>query len=179
MISVNTGADGARTILANAGRGIVGRVAVHALRATMVILVDTFIVKQAFVVGAGAENTLPILTKFVGLALCVTFAAVRGIAFELIFGETHWFCVRATIGHAVITCVGALSGIAATCPGCFLVRTGGIASPAVIGIVAMDVDAEVLVISRTKRFLLVLARGQDTFPINTAFEFRTRDKTGA
>ena len=98
---------------------------------------------------------------------------------ELIFRQTHRFCVRATIDHIVITCVGALSLDTATWTGCFLVRTGCIAGTAVIGIVAMDVDAEVLVISRAKRFLLVLARCQDTFPINTAFEFRTRDKTGA
>ena len=156
MISVNTRGDRTCSILADASRGIVCRVTVHALCTAMVILVDTGIVKKAFVVGAGVDNALTVLTKLIGCALRVTFAAVQCIAFELIFGETHRFCVRATIGHAVMTCVGALSLLAATCPGCILVRTGGIASPAVIGIVAMNVDADILAIFCAKGFSRIL-----------------------
>lgn len=76
MIAFETGSDFACAILANAGRGIVCLVTVHALRAAMVIQVDTGVVKQAFVVGARTGNAMSILTKFIGLALRVTFAAV-------------------------------------------------------------------------------------------------------
>ena len=62
--------------LANARRGLVCRVTVEALRAAMPILVDTGIVQQTFVAGAGTDDTLSILAKFIGLALRVTFAAV-------------------------------------------------------------------------------------------------------
>ena len=47
MISGNTGSDGARSALANACRGEVCCVAVHALRAAMIILVDAGIVPKA------------------------------------------------------------------------------------------------------------------------------------
>lgn len=47
MISGNTRSDGARSALANACRGEVCCVAVHALRAAMIILVDAGIVPKA------------------------------------------------------------------------------------------------------------------------------------
>ena len=62
MITGNAGGDDARTVLANACRGIVCRIAVQALRTAMVILIDAGIMIKAFVVRAGADNTLAILT---------------------------------------------------------------------------------------------------------------------
>ena len=157
MISVNTRGDRTCSILADASRGIVCRVTVHALCTAMVILVDTGIVPKALIAVAGIDNAFTVLAKFIARTLFVTTATVRRVAFELIFGETHRFCVRATIGHAVMTCVGALSLLAATCPGCILVRTGGIASPTVIGIVAMNVDADILAIFYAKGFSRIFA----------------------
>ena len=88
MISGGTGRNHARTVLANARRGMVCCVTVQALRAAMLILVDTGIVQKAFVAGACVDNTLPFLTKLIGLAFHVTFAAVQRIALELFFGQT-------------------------------------------------------------------------------------------
>ena len=47
---------------------MVCRVTVDALYAAVVILIDTGIIKEAFVVGAGADDTLAILTEFIGFA---------------------------------------------------------------------------------------------------------------
>ena len=60
-----------------------------------------------------------------------------------------------------------------------LVRTGGTAGTAVIGIVAVDVDAQILLICRTNRFFCIGARCQDAFSVDTVLEFRTRYKTAA
>ena len=77
MISGNTGGHFARAGLTNACRGMVCRVTVRALRAAMVILIDTGIIIQAFIAGAGACYTNSILTQFVIGALCATITAVR------------------------------------------------------------------------------------------------------
>lgn len=61
MIAGNTGGDDACAFFADAGRGKVRRVAVHALRAAMLILIDAGIVIKAFVAGAFADNAFPIL----------------------------------------------------------------------------------------------------------------------
>ena len=52
MITSNAGGDDARTVLANACRGIVCRIAVQALRAAVIILIDAGIVIKAFIAGA-------------------------------------------------------------------------------------------------------------------------------
>ena len=61
MIAGSTRFYNARSFLADARRGMVCRIAVHALRAAMVILIDTGIVKKTFVAGAFADNAFPIL----------------------------------------------------------------------------------------------------------------------
>ena len=62
MITGNTGGDDAQTVLADACRGMVGCVAVQALCAAMVILVDAGIIIKAFVARACTDDTLAILT---------------------------------------------------------------------------------------------------------------------
>ena len=61
MIAGSTRSNYTRSVLANARRGIVSRVAVHALGAAMFILIDTGIVIKTFVASAGADNTISIL----------------------------------------------------------------------------------------------------------------------
>ena len=85
MMSACTSRNDARSALANASRGVIRRVTVQALRAAVLVLVDTGIVQQAFVAGTGVDNTLPILTKLVGFALRVTIAAVQWIIIKLVF----------------------------------------------------------------------------------------------
>lgn len=76
MITGGTSRNDARSVLANTSRGMGCRVTVQTLCAAVLILVDTGIVQQTFVAGAGTDDTLSILAKFIGLALRVTFAAV-------------------------------------------------------------------------------------------------------
>ena len=52
MVSGNASGDDAGAFLANAGRCEVCRIAIHALRAAVVILVDAGIVQKAFVASA-------------------------------------------------------------------------------------------------------------------------------
>ena len=179
MISCGACGDGACAILADAGRCVVSRVAVHALRAAMVILIDTGIVIKAFVVGAFADNAFPILAEFIVGALRVTCAAVPGITFELFFWHAHRFCVGTAVCHAVIAGIGALSLCAAAGFGGFLVGTAGAAGAAVIRIAAVYIDTEVLVISRAERFRFILARGKNALAIDTVLEFRAGDETAA
>ena len=61
MITGNTGCDDARTVLADACRGMVCRIAVQALRTAMVILIDAGIMIKAFVARACADDALAIL----------------------------------------------------------------------------------------------------------------------
>ena len=61
MITGNAGGDDARTVLADACRGIVCRIAVQTLRAAVIILVDAGIMIKAFVARAGADDALAIL----------------------------------------------------------------------------------------------------------------------
>ena len=137
---------------------MVCRVTVQTLRAAVIILVDAGIVKKAFVAQAGADDTLAILTICIVRALRVTGAAVQWITFELIFRQTHRFCVGAAIDHVISACIGALSVSASGSFGGFLVGADGPAFTAVIGIIAMDVDADVLLIDCTNGFFLILAR---------------------
>ncbi len=173
MISGNAGSNDACSLLADAGSGEVCCIAVQALGAAVIILIDAGIVKKAFVAQAGADNALPVLTICIVRALCIAFAAVHWVTFELFFRQTHRICVGAAINHASIASIGALSLIASGRFGGFLVGADGAAITAVIWIVAMNVDANVLICSRTKRFFRILARRQDTLSINTFLEFRT------
>ena len=68
---------------------------------------------------------------------------------------------------------------AATGDGGFRVRTGGTTGTAVTGNAAVDVDAQILVISRTNRFFRISARCQNAFSADTVLVFRTGDKTAA
>lgn len=77
MITGSAGGDDARTVLADACRGMVCSIAVQALRTAMVILVDAGIMIKAFVARAGADDALAILTRSIIRALRVTFAAVQ------------------------------------------------------------------------------------------------------
>lgn len=71
---------------------------------------------------------------------------MRRVVFELIFRQTHRLCVGATVDHVIITHICALPVFAAAGFGGFFVLTDGAACPAVIGIAAMDVDADVMAI---------------------------------
>ena len=124
----------------------------------MVILIDTGILKKAFIAGAGADDTLTILTIFIVLTLCITFAAVQWVTLKLVLRQTQRFCVGTAICHVIFACVCTLSLIAACGFGGFLVGADGSAIAAVTGIIAMNVDANVLLIACTKGFLFVLAR---------------------
>ena len=104
---------------------------------------------------------------------------MRRVTLELFLRQAHRFCVGAAIDHAVIAGVGALALSAAAGLGGFLVGAGGTAGTTVIGIAAMDIDADVLVITITERFRFILARGKNALAIDTFFEFRTGDKTAA
>lgn len=147
MISGNTGGDDARSVLADASRGEVCRVTVHALRAAMVILVNAGIVQKAFIAGTRTDKAFPGLAKFIVSALSVTLSAMHRIALELLFWQTHRLCIGTAVYHAVITCIGALALRAATCFGGFSIRTNSTACAAVIGVAGMDIDTDVLVIS--------------------------------
>ncbi len=116
-------------------------VTIHALCATMVILIDAGIVIQAFIIWAGADDTTAILTKCIAGAFFITCAAVIWVIIELILWQTHWVCVRTTIDHIRIACIGTLSLIAATGFGVFQVRTGCTTGSAVIWVVTMNIDA--------------------------------------
>ena len=83
---------------------------------------------------------------------------MQWVGFELFFRQAHRFCVGTAVYHVVTACVGALSLSASTDFGGILVGTGGTAITAVIGIAAMNVDTDVLVIFRTERFRFILAR---------------------
>ena len=61
MITGNAGGNDARTVLANACRGMVCRIAVQTLRAAVIILVDAGIMIKAFVARACADDALAIL----------------------------------------------------------------------------------------------------------------------
>ena len=61
MISGSARFYDARSFLADAFRSVVCRIAVHTLRAAMVILIDTGIIIKAFVASAFADNAFPIL----------------------------------------------------------------------------------------------------------------------
>ena len=156
MISGNTGSDGARSALANACRGEVCCVAVQALRATVIILIDTGIIKKAFVAGAGTDNAFPILAKFIARTFFVTIATMLWVTFELLLRQTQRFCVGAAVCHACIACVFALSILATGFGGRFF-GTDGIAGTAMIEIIAMDVDADFLAIFHAKGFFCILA----------------------
>ncbi len=158
MITGNTGGDDAQTVLADACRGMVGCVAVQALCAAMVILIDAGIIIKAFVARACTDDTLAILTVCILCALRIAFAAVQRVTFELIFRQTQWFCIGTAIYCAILACINTLSLTAASGFGGFLVRTNGPASSAVIGMIAMDVDADGLIIACTKGFFRILAR---------------------
>ena len=158
MITGNAGGDDARTALADACRGMVGCAAVQALCAAMVILIDAGIIIKAFVARACTDDTLAILTVCILCALRIAFAAVQRVTFELFFGQTQWFCVGPAIYCATITCINTLPMAAACSFGSFLVRTNGPASSAVIGMIAMNVDADGLIIACTKGFFRMLAR---------------------
>ena len=97
------------------------------------------------------------MAKFIGLAFRITLPAVQWVGFELFFRQAHRFCVGTAVYHVVIASIGALALSAATCFGCFFVRTDGTTGAAVIDIAAMNVDADVLVIARAERFRFILA----------------------
>lgn len=63
--------------------------------------------------------------------------------------------------------------------GGFCVRTGSTAGATVIGIGAVNVDTDVLLLSYTKRVFFILARSQDALSIDTILELRTRNITAA
>lgn len=83
---------------------------------------------------------------------------MQRITLELIGRKAHRFCAGTTIDHAIIACIGTFPLITATRFGGIFVRTDGTAGTAVIGIVAMNVDAHALSIHRTKRFRRIRAR---------------------
>ena len=158
MVSGSTRSNLARSTLANARFGMVCRVTVNTLRAAMFILIDTRIVIKACISSAGTGDTFPVLTQFIVLALRVTIAAMQRVTFELIGRQAHRFCAGTTIDHAIVACIGTFPLITTARFGGFLVRTDGTAGTAVIGIVAMNVDAQALSIHRTKRFRRIRAR---------------------
>ena len=104
---------------------------------------------------------------------------MRWVTLELFLWQAHRFCVGAAVYHAFIAGIGALALSAAAGFGGFLVGAGGTAGTTVIGIAAMDIDADVLVITITERFRFILARGKNALAIDTFFEFRAGDKTAA
>ena len=125
----------------------------------MVILVDTGVIKSACVVGAGIDSAFPILAKLIVRTFLLTAAAMQRVAFKLIFWQAHRFCLGAAIYHGIIACIYTLSLIAAVSFGGAFVRTDSAAGATVVGIAVMDVDADVLIILFTNRFLFILARG--------------------
>ena len=100
------------------------------------------------------------------------------VGFHLCFGKTQRIIWGTAVGHAAVACIGTLS-ILATCFGGFFACTDGSASTTVIGIAAVNVDTDLLIIFRTDSFLRILARRQDTISTDTIFEFRTRGITAA
>ena len=150
MISGDTGCDDARSVLADAGRSEVCRIAVQALRAAVIILIDAGMVVKTRIVGAGADDALPRLTIFIGCAFCIAFAAVERITLELFFGQTHRICVGSAVEHVIIACIDALPLTASSGFGGFPVGTHETAGTAVIGIAAMNIDADVLILSCAK-----------------------------
>ena len=105
--------------------------------------------------------------------------AVRWVTLEQFLWQAHRFCVGAAVYHAFIAGIGALALSAAAGFGGFLVGAGGTAGTTVIGIAAMDIDADVLVITITERFRFILARGKNALAIDTFFELRAGDETTA
>lgn len=170
MVSGSTRSNLARSTLANARFGMVCRVTVNALRAAMFILIDTRIVIKACISSAGTDNTSPVLTQFIVLALRVTIAAMQRITFELFARQAHRFCAGTTIDHALIACIGTFPLITTAGFGSIFVRTDSTAGTAVIGIVAMYVHTNFLPIYRAKRFRRIRARGLRTFAIDTILE---------
>ena len=124
----------------------------------MIILVDAGIVEKAFVARAGADDALAILAVCILCALRIAFAAVQRVTFELIFRQTQWFCVGSAIDHVIFACINTLSLIASSRFGDSLVSADCSAFTAVIGMIAMDVDADGLIIACTKGFFRILAR---------------------
>ena len=74
---------------------------------------------------------------------------MQRVIFELVFKYAHWFCVGATVDRVIIACKCTFSSPAAAGFGGSFVRTYSAAGTAVIGIAAMDVDADVLAIPFT------------------------------
>ena len=104
---------------------------------------------------------------------------MRWVTLELFLWQAHRFCVGAAVYHAFIAGVGALALSAAAGFGGFLVGAGGTAGTTVIGIAAMNVDTDVLIISCAECFRFILTRGKNALAIDTFFEFRAGDKTAA
>ncbi len=179
MKTCDTRGDDTRSVLTDAGRSVVCRVTVQTLRAAMCILINTGIVIKTFVAGTRADDTLPILTKCIVRALRTTLAAVQWVTLELVLRQTHRLRVGTAIDHASLACIGTISLTAATGLGRFLIRTYDSAGTAVTEIAAMNVDADVLLSSSTKRVLRILTRCQDAFSADTPLELRTGNITAA
>ena len=83
---------------------------------------------------------------------------MQGVSLKLIFWQTGRFCGGTAIYHIILAYIGALSLGAATGFGGFSVRADGAAGSAVIGIAAVNVDADVLFVFCAKRFFRFRAR---------------------
>ena len=104
---------------------------------------------------------------------------MRRVTFKLFFRQAQRFCVGTAVYHVVIEGIGALALSTAAGFGGFLVGAGGTTGTTVIGIAAVDIDADVLVITITERFSFILARGKNALAIDTFFELRAGDETTA
>ena len=80
------------------------------------------------------------MAQFIRLARLVTFTAIQRIAFESLSMHAQRLGVRTTVYIIIVANIGALALIATSCLGDFCVDACRTACPAVIGIVAIDVD---------------------------------------
>lgn len=121
---------------------------------------------------------MTVIAQFIRFALIVAFPAVHCVAFELFSRQTQWHGVGSAVYHVIVASISAFALIASGRFGRFGVGASGSTRTTVIWVIAIDVDADLLSILRTQRFIGRAFR-QNAFSIDAFLCSRASRKTPA